>query len=284
MCDASLARDRGARAPADPPTAARSPRLVQLDQAVAGARASLLDHPVYARLTDLAAVRTFMQVHVVAVWDFMALLKSLQRRLTTVEVLWTPPADRHAARLVNEIVLGEETDQLPEGGSASHLELYLDAMQAVGADTAPCQRLLESLRQTGERLDAPARLAAALDAAALPGEVRAFVEGTVQLALYGQDHEVAASFVLGREGIIPDMFGQMIEALDAGGAPGLGGLLYYLDRHVELDGEEHGPAAERLLAHLAGDDDQRWAEVEAAGREALEARHRLWDFVVAQLG
>src|SRR6056297_486004 len=91
-------------------------------------RRQLIDHPLYDAIGDLASLRIFMQHHVFAVWDFMSLLKTLQRRFTGSGVPWLPANNRLAARLINEIVLGEESDDDGRGGYASHFELYLQAM------------------------------------------------------------------------------------------------------------------------------------------------------------
>lgn len=77
-----------------------------------------------------------MQGHVFAVWDFMMLLKQLQRKLTCVDKIWLPPKSNNTARFINEIVVGQQTDVHPDGKNhASHFQLYLEAMREVGADT-----------------------------------------------------------------------------------------------------------------------------------------------------
>ena len=112
---------------------------------LADLRDRLVAHPIYGLIDGPERVRRFMETHVFAVWDFMSLLKALQQRLTCTSVPWFPTADAEARRLVNEVVLDEESDTLPEGGYASHFELYLGCMRQAGADTGPIERLLESL-------------------------------------------------------------------------------------------------------------------------------------------
>jgi hypothetical protein len=237
-------------------------------------RDALVRHPVYATLDGVGALRALMQAHVFAVWDFMTLLKTLQQRLTCVRTPWLPPADREAARLINEIVLGEETDEIGPGEHASHFEIYVDAMREVGADVAPIGAFCAALA-------AGASPDAALDACGAPPGAAAFVRATLA-SCERPTHEVAAAFVLGREQLVPAMFERALAALDAAGlaAPR---LRWYLARHVALDGDDHGPKAARLLEVLCGDDPVRWAEAEAAAGGALTARRALWDAVAAAM-
>src|SRR5438067_8881693 len=98
-------------------------------------RAALLDHPIYTQVASVADLRRFMEDHVFAVWDFMSLLKRLQQDMTCIRVPWFPADNAKAARLINDIVIGEETDVDPDGSYVSHLGLYLRAMREIGAST-----------------------------------------------------------------------------------------------------------------------------------------------------
>ncbi len=246
-----------------------------LDRSLAPTREALLAHPLYARLASEDAVLRFMEHHVFAVWDFMCLVKTLQRRLTCVEVPWLPTGDPVERRFLNEIVLDEESDLDAEGRPRSHFEMYVDAMDAAGADTRPIARFIDALRR-GEGVEA------ALDAAGPSPGVRRFVETTLALA-NASDVEAAAAFAFGRELVIPPMFQELVGKLRERDPERFAPLAFYLERHIETDGEQHGPIAHRLVERLVAGDPARNALALGAARRALDARRGLWDEIVAAI-
>jgi hypothetical protein len=235
----------------------------------------MVEHPVFTAIRDIDSLRIFMEAHVFAVWDFMSLVKRLQRDLTCIEVPWLPPRDRRAAQLINQIVLGEETDIGPNGEPVSHLELYLGAMREVGANTAGFE-----LFQTA--LEKGATLTVAFDQAAVAPFIREFTGYTLRIASQAPLLAVMASFFYGREDIIPRMFGNLLEKwrIGADQAPL---FVYYLKRHIEVDSDEHGPAAKVILAAATADNPRRGIEVVSAARQSIEARIRLWDGLLTSL-
>jgi hypothetical protein len=230
--------------------------------------ARLERHGVYRAVRDLDGLRVFMLHHAVCVLDFMALLKRLQAGLTCTTSPWVPAPDGTAARLVNAIVLDEESDDAFGPHPASHYSWYLAAMDEVGADSGPVRELEARLRLGL----APAE---ALPGCGLPPAAEAFARTTFELAA-GPLHVVAAAFVLGREDVIPRMFTPLVRGLEAAGVP-CGLFLRYLERHIQIDDQEHGPIARRMLERMLGDEPARRAEAAAAALRALQARQRLWD-------
>ena len=237
-------------------------------------RANLVDHPLYSRIDTEERLRIFMKHHVFAVWDFFTLLKRLQTEVTTVTLPWRPAGRAEHGRFITEIVLAEETDEDIGGGYISHFELYRRAMDEIGADTGPIDVFLTAL-DTG--LDPMT----ALKDPQIPDSVRKFVGHTLEVALRGAPHEVASSFCHGRENLLPDVFGEVRKNVDGvlGNAPV---FRHYLDRHIALDHDEHGPLALRLLAALCDGDPAREADAERVSVEAIEARIALWDGVLAE--
>ncbi len=248
----------------------------QFESTLAPWRERVVMHPLYAHLHDEASIRLFMEAHVFAVWDFQSLLKALQRLVTCVEVPWFPTSDPQARRLLNEIVLDEESDQAPGGGYLSHFEIYLQAMRECGANVTLIQTFLG-------RVSAGLPVEQALDASVLPPGVGPFVRATMAIARSTEPHRVAAAFAYGREEITPAMFRLLTDRL-AELSPQLWGTLrYYLDRHIGTDRDRHGPQARLLVRRLCGNDEILWSEAAEAARTSLEARARFWDAIVLTL-
>ncbi len=241
-------------------------------QSIQPLRQKLAEHPLYGSIRTLRALQVFMESHVYAVWDFMSLLKALQSRLTSVEVPWRPTPNPRTRRLINEIVLGEESD-LYQSSSLSHFELYLEAMGSCGANPAGAKRLLAALDAGASVLEAMAEA---------PAESQAFVESTFAVLGSKAVHRIAAAFTFGREDLIPEMFTAFVRRLDAELGGSVAPFRYYLERHIEVDGEEHGPMALAMLGELCPTE-QHWAEATESAVGALEARLALWDGIHARI-
>src|SRR4029077_6190148 len=238
---------------------------------LAALRAQLLDHPVYAEVSSVEDLRRFMEDHVFAVWDFMSLLKRLQKDLTCTTVPWFPADDARAARLINDIVIGEETDVDPDGSYVSHLDLYLRAMVDVGANTRQFDTF-RSMARVGISVET------AMVRTGVPPHVHAFVEHTMAIARTGSTEEVLAAFFHGREDIIPEMFSRLQKTLPrAKHDDPLRHFIYYIDRHIELDGDSHGPMGRELLEGLVADSPERDERALRAACNSIKARIELWN-------
>jgi len=242
----------------------------QINARIGPSRDALLEHRLYRALGTLEDLALFMEYHVFAVWDFMSLLKALQMQLTCVGVPWLPTGDARVRRLVNQIVLGEESDSAPAGETGSHFELYLQAMREAGADPTRIERFI-ALLQAGEPVSN------ALETAAVPGPVAVFVRHTFAVIGRGQAHEIAAAFTYGREDLIPEMFSRLVGQLERQFPERLGMLRYYLDRHIALDGDEHGALGRQMVECLCVGGEHQGREAAAAAVAALQARIALWD-------
>ena len=238
-------------------------------------RERLVHHPIYSLIDRPNRLRLFMEHHVFAVWDFQSLLKAMQQKLTCTSIPWLPTPDPEARRLVNEIVLDEESDELPDGGHASHFELYLQSMRKAAADTGPIERLLGLLAQGGP-------LSQSLAACGGPSPACDFVRRSFDVIQSGSTHRIVAAFTYGREDVIPDMFRHLVCSLAAEDPAAWVPFRFYLERHIAHDDQKHAPVCRRIVARLCGDDPARWAEASATARECLESRITLWDGIAAR--
>lgn len=233
-------------------------------------RQQLLQHPIYAEVNSIPRLKVFMEDHVFAVWDFMSLLKRLQRDVTCISVPWFPAPDPQAARLINEIVIGEETDVGPDGVSPlSHLELYLHAMEEIGAGTSR----FHAFCRLGKSGMPVSQALARVDA---PPHVRKFVEHTITLASLGTTEEVLGGFLYGREDVIPEMFQNIRGGFWATKAEIPPYFDYYALRHIELDGDSHGPLGKALLDRVVRDAPDKEARAHTSAADSILQRIDLW--------
>ena len=222
----------------------------------------LSNHPLYLKLNSRENLQVFMETHVFAVWDFMSLLKSLQREVTSVDVPWRPSGySKDIVRFINEIVLGEESDIDLDGNPSDHFSLYHEAMNEVGASTKNFDQFLENINLLN-----------------LETHIKDFVSFNIELALGDAPHKTAAAFFYGREKLIPDMFSGILKNLDH--CPK---LIYYIERHIELDGDQHSHLAQKCLLSLCKGNDQKLQEAYEVGLKSLELRNNLWNGVLNKL-
>lgn len=243
--------------------------ITQLESELTSLRAELNNHKLYSALETIEDIKIFMEQHVFAVWDFMSLLKALQNNLTNTSVPWTPVINPATSRFINEIVLGEESDVNELNEPKSHYEMYIDAMHQIGSSTIQIERFLSEIKQGKSIKDASVLVG-------LDDATYKFIEFTFNIIDTKETHKIASAFTFGREDVIPDMFFQIINQSKTSDNT-YSKLTYYLNRHIELDGDEHGPLSLKMIEELCGNEAEKWAETLEVSKLALQHRIALWD-------
>ncbi|TYB78031.1 DUF3050 domain-containing protein [Bizionia saleffrena] len=247
--------------------------IARIETELAPLKKELKEHKLYKNLSSIEDVKIFMEQHVYAVWDFMSLLKALQIQLTTVTLPWIPVSNPTISQFINEIVLGEESDVNEYNEPQSHFEIYLDAMQQIKANTLPIDALIAHLKNGASVEDA-------LNSIDIHTDTKAFVTHTFEVISTNEAHKIAAAFTFGREDLIPDMFLQIIaQSEKENNANPYSKLSYYLHRHIEVDGDNHGPLSLKMITELCGEDSKKWDDVLAVAKAALRSRIQLWDTI-----
>ncbi len=225
----------------------------------------LYSHRIYSEINNIDRLKIFMKFHVFSVWDFMTILKALQKKLTCVDLPWYPKKNGEVVRFINEIVLGEESDEVEPGLYLSHFELYLKSCEEVGLDCKKINEEIINYLEFGIFKN-------------LPTGIGNYVLQNLSFA-EKEDHILASIFVFGREHIIPSMFENILKTLESSKieSPSFN---FYLKRHIELDGEEHGPMSIKLLESLCGSDEKKWDDVYKYGLLAIESREKFWDEIL----
>ena len=235
-------------------------------------REKLKKHELYESLKSIEDIKVFMESHVYAVWDFMSLLKALQNLLTCTKIPWTPNLDSKSARLINQIIVDEESDLNYNGDPKSHFEMYLEAMEEIQANTLPINHFISGIKEQ----DATVNF---INNYNIDSSIQSFLNFSFQTIEGRKSHEIAAAFTFGREEIIPDMFIAIIEQTEKSKKVSLDKINYYLQRHIDLDGGEHGPLAHEMIVELCQEDSLKWQEVINISKKALEERIKLWDYI-----
>ena len=242
-------------------------RIIKINKNIQPYKDKIVNHALYKKMNSVENISTLMEHHVYAVWDFMSLLKALQSTLTCTTSPWRPVGDKQVRRLINSIVLEEESDIDFAGNPASHYEMYLDAMKQAGANISPIENFVANVSSN--------------NIPSVSNGIDDFLNTTFNVIESKRAHKIASAFTFGREDLIPDMFTAIVEEYNDNNK--LDKFVYYLKRHIELDGGEHGPLALQLISDLCGEDNVKWVEVEETAIDCLVARKKLWDVVLEHL-
>jgi len=247
-------------------------KIARIQAVIEPLRQEIINHKVYSVINDIEDLKIFMQYHVYAVWDFMSLLKSLQIGLTSTTTPWFPVGNANTRYLINEIVTGEESDVDSNGIRKSHYEMYLEAMEQCGADTTAVNKFTDALKATGS-------FEAAYKTADVPKEAREFMDFSFEVIDGKLSHLQSAAFTFGREDLIPNMFISIVRDLNQKFPGELSLIKYYLERHIEVDGDHHSHLALEMTAELCGENEAYWKAAEDISVAALKQRINLWNGV-----
>jgi hypothetical protein len=236
-------------------------------------------------IDNIYDLQLFMEHHVFAVWDFMSLIKFLQNHFCPTTNCWVPrnrsKKENKCARLINEIILAEETDfDLNGKDIVSHFELYCDAMEEIGANINQINNWISTLSQGTIPAASYSHFYMTKNSfnksGIMPEASAKFVKNTFSHIKTGKPNVVAAVFAFGRENVIPDMFKGLVSQLNLSEID-CPKFHYYLSRHIEIDADEHGPASLELVEYVCNQQPELIAEAESAAVCAIESRLEFWD-------
>lgn len=250
--------------------------IIRINESLEPIRQEIINHKLYSVISNIEDLRVFMEYHVYAVFDFMSLLKALQNSLTCSTIPWVPVGLGGTRYLINEIVVGEESDLDVNGNRKSHFEMYLDAMIQSDANVKNIQSLVSQIKKGLHIKDA-------ILYGDVPQKAQDFMRFTFDVIKCNKPHLTASVFTFGRENLIPSMFHSIVSDIDKINPNRISVFKYYLDRHIEVDSGHHSLLALQMLESLCGDDDRLWEESQEIAFFALRERLQLWDAIYTAL-
>ncbi len=242
---------------------------------IAALQERLRKHKLYEVLDSVEDIKTFMSLHVYAVWDYMSIVKSLQTIVSPPIIPWQRSKMPKACQAINAIVLSEESDLNMKGLPASHLDIYIEAMKAIKLSPIKAISNINLLCSSDD-------IFKTINTLFKNHRLSNFISFTFKLVQEGKPHKLASSLYFGRENLIPDLFTNIVSNISSSNKT-VGPFLYYLNRHIELDGDQHSQMALNLLEELCGNNATKWKEAYTIAIRSLEARIDLWDLILEKV-
>ena len=149
-------------------------------------------------------------------------------------------------------------------------------METIGAKTHNIKKFVSNVIESND-------YKLAVSKADIPDAAIDFMNFTFDVIDTKKTHIIASVFTFGREDLIPDMFINIVKSLNEKPGSKTNDLLYYLERHIEMDGDEHGPMALKMISGLCGDDKKKWNDAIKFSNQALKKRIKLWDYISSQI-
>jgi hypothetical protein len=145
-------------------------------------------------------------------------------------------------------------------------------MNQCRANSTEIEKFITELKQSGN-------FEKAFSKANTPKEAKEFVDFTFEIIDSKKDYLQSAIFTFGREDLIPGMFISMINDINKNFPDNISIFKYYLERHIEVDGEHHSHLALQMTDNLCGNNQEFWLEAEQATILSLQQRINLWNGV-----
>ena len=195
----------------------------------------VVNHDLYNKLNSADDISVFDELPCICCLGFYVFVKVITKPSYLYFFTWKPVGDSETRRLINSIVLEEESDVDANGNPSSHFEMYLDAMNECGADTK--KEINDFVNNVNKSYIPSVNIG-----------VDDFLKTTFNIINSNKPHIIASAFTFGREDLIPDMFSEIVNQYNNDNK--LDKFVYYLERHIELDGGDHGPLALQLISNL----------------------------------
>lgn len=227
-------------------------------------------HDIYESVVGLKSLQYFMERHIICVWSYTALLQSLHKDLVAMVFPLNSESHKEAIRLISEIIINEEVDDLGDGRYLSHLELYLEAMQDLDCDLSKILDFFDQL-ETNRSIDE------AIKKSLFSEEIKEYARATARF-LRKPLHIRAAALYYEGEPFFPDQFLYRLYLLSD--HIKCDKALWYFEKHIEGIKCQDFSAAGRLVEVLCKVDHKFDYEAESTASAVMRNRINLWNKIL----
>lgn len=239
-------------------------------------KSELAAHCLYTKLQHMEDIHIFMEHHVFAVWDFMSLAKALQLHLDATQVIEKQTDNSKILGFVNGILTGGETDPNKKEIVLSHLEMYLELMDEIGANTTNIKKLIAS---SAAGLD----IHEAMQIAQLTDEQQRILNFTQTIIATNEIHKIAVAATLVPEGMISNRFLKILKETEERDNLLVPKFKNYLNRYKAIDGNDYGLLSLEMVTHFCDSDGKKWVDILDIAMKTLSHRIYLWDAIVDEI-
>ena len=233
----------------------------------------LENHSVYHKINCVESLAYFAERHVIAVWSYNALLRSLQRDVVALSMPLNSEPQKMAIRLITEMILNEEVDDIGDGSFQSHMELYLEAMRDINCDLSSVFAFFDLLHQARSSDEIFA-------SSAFSPMVEKYAKNTLTILRQPLHVRAAALFYEG-EPYIPDKF--LFHLWSLRDRVPVERFVEYFERHIEGLKHQEYSASGRLVEILCAFDSKLNWEAERMAERLMKRRIGLWNAISSGL-
>ncbi len=249
-----------------------NPFIESFLQTVQPLRKQIVHHDIFQQLDSLEHLQLFMESHAFVVWEDLSIVRAFQKSKNKDFVPWALRENAAQMRSLYATLLLAEADLDMEGKPQNHLDLYIQAMEEVGANTSKIGLLMRYLEQGVPWVDAVSSLRIN----------PRYKEGIIHLLRHlelAEAHHLYALFGFARLHQIPPLLEATALDLAEQHPEHVATFVYYLEQARQYMCLQEDVLMAQMLTEQCGQDKEKWDSCTRLVAEVLQWRIKVLDSI-----